>query len=206
MRIFEMDKDSYEILEASMRRAIRGSKYPMATETDRVNSVVTDMVNKLAFAPKGSAHDNWLCGIVVHFDVTFTVKAWTEAERYHWFEIVSSQSTMHRIARLGENENNFVDYVDPVVLETISRLIDDYNNETDETLKKEKYLKLLYSCPTGIKLTAMVVTNYQQLKTIYAQRLNHRLPEWRAFCQQLKELPHSEWITGEKNEHKTESE
>ena len=52
----------------------------------------------------------------------------------------------------------------------------------------------------------MVVTNYQQLKTIYAQRLNHRLPEWRAFCQQLEELPHSEWITGEKNENQTKFE
>ena len=196
MKIFEMDEDSYTILNASIRRAVRGSKYPMATETHKVNSVVTDMVNRLAFAPRGSAHDNWLCGIVVHFDVTFTVKAWTEAERYHWFEIVSSQSTMHRIARLADNEDNFIGYVDPDVRAIINKLIEEYNEEEDPEKKKARYLNLLYSCPTGIKLTAMVVTNYQQLKTIYAQRKTHRLPEWRAFCDQLEELPNSEWITG----------
>ena len=52
------------------------------------------------------------------------------------------------------------------------------------------YLKLLYSTPSGLLMTGRVTTNYLQLMNIYQQRHNHRLPEWREFCQQLvDELP-----------------
>jgi hypothetical protein len=62
-------------------------------------------------------------------------------------------------------------------------LQEQYNNEPTA----ENYLKLLYSTPSGIKLTARVSTNYLQLMTMYKQRHNHRLPEWREFCEELVE-------------------
>jgi hypothetical protein len=34
-----------------------------------------------------------------------------------------------------------------------------------------------------------MTTNYRQLKTIYHQRKNHRLPEWREFCEWILTLP-----------------
>ena len=49
----------------------------------------------------------------------------------------------------------------------------------------DNYLKLLYSTPSGLKLTARVTTNYLQLMTMYQQRHHHRLPEWRQFCDEL---------------------
>ena len=61
----------------------------------------------------------------------------------------------------------------------------------------QKYLELLYSNPAGFRITAKMSTNYRALKTIYHQRKDHRLPEWRAFCEWVKTLPHSEFITGE---------
>ena len=79
--------------------------------------------------------------------------------------------------------------------------VKDYNElvATDASAeeKAEKYLEVLYSNPAGFQLTAGMTTNYRQLKTIYAQRKNHRLPEWREFCEWIKTLPHSELITGE---------
>ena len=45
------------------------------------------------------AHGQFLTGIRVSFDLTFTNKAWVEAERYRFLEFVSSQSTMHRIPK-----------------------------------------------------------------------------------------------------------
>ena len=60
----------------------------------------------------------------------------------------------------------------------------------------ENYLRLLYNAPTGIMLTAGISTNYLQLKTIYGQRRNHVLPEWRWFCSWIKSLPYSWMITG----------
>ena len=82
-----------------LENAIKGSKYPMATDLNKVNGEITKTVKALASAEPGSGHDNFLNGIIVQFDLTFTVKAWTEAERYHFLDFVSSQSTMHRIAR-----------------------------------------------------------------------------------------------------------
>ena len=61
----------------------------------------------------------------------------------------------------------------------------------------QKYLELLYSNPAGFRITAKMSTNYRALKTIYHQRKDHSLPEWRAFCEWVKTLPHSEFITGE---------
>ena len=61
------------------------------------------------------------------------------------------------------------------------------------------YLEILYNNPAGFRLTAGMTTNYRQLKTIYAQRKNHRLPEWREFCKWIQTLPHSELIIGKDN-------
>ena len=46
-----------------------------------------------------TAHHQFLTGIRVNFDLTFTNKGWVEAERYRFLEFVSSQSTMHRITK-----------------------------------------------------------------------------------------------------------
>ena len=135
---------------------------------------------KLGKAPLGSGHDNYLNGIVAQFDLTFTIKAWTEAERYHFFDFVSSQSTMHRLQKM-EIAKSCIKYVDSRVINIVEELVKEYN----ENPTLENRLKMLYSCPTGLKLTARMTTNYRQLKTIYHQRKNHTLPEWRRFCKQL---------------------
>ena len=135
---------------------------------------------RLGRSPLGSGHDNYLNGCVAQFDLTFTVKAWTEAERYHFFDFVSSQSTMHRLQKMDISES-CVEYVDGRVTDVVEELVRKYN----ENPTLENRLKMLYSCPTGLKLTARMTTNYRQLKTIYHQRKNHTLPEWRRFCQQL---------------------
>lgn len=170
--------------------SIKASKYPMATNTEDCTVEITERQKVLASSPKGEGHDNFLCGIVVQFDLTFTVKAWTEAERYHFFDIVSSQSTMHRISKFDLGEQ-YIGYVDQRIIAIMNELKDRYN----ETKDAEDYLRLLYSNPCGFKLTAAMTTNYRQLKTIYSQRRFHRLPEWREFCEWVESLPHSELIT-----------
>lgn len=137
-------------------------------------------VQKLANTPLGSGHDNFLNGIVAQFDLTFTIKAWTEAERYHFLDFVSSQSTMHRLQKMDIAES-VVESVDSRVVDVVEELVRKYNQNPTT----ENRLKMLYSCPVGLKLTARMTTNYRQLKTIYNQRWNHTLPEWRRFCQQL---------------------
>lgn len=178
-----------------LENAVRCSKFPMNTDAESCTAEITHTTNKLATCKTGTGHDNFLNGIIVQFDLTFTVKAWIEAERYHFLDFVSSQSTMHRIAQFNLDEA-YNEYVDPRMIEVMKELVKRYN----ETKAPEDYLRVLYSNPCGFELTAGMTTNYRQLKTIYQQRKDHRLPEWRCFCDWIKKLPHSEWIIGENNE------
>lgn len=193
-------------LEESIKRA----KYPMSTDIGKLNSDLTSGIASLARSERGAGHDQWLTGVIVQFDLTFTVKAWTEAQRYHFLDFVSSQSTMHRITRFNL-DNQYIKYVDQRIVDIMKEKIREYNDYCElskdtrpgsvtENVKKNMYLEILYSNPCGFQLTAGMTTNYRQLKTIYAQRKNHRLPEWRAFCEWIKTLPNSELITCETKE------
>ena len=139
---------------------------------------------KLTKAPLNSGHVSWAKGVVVNMDITFTNKAWIEFQRYHFADIITGQSCMHRISKFNLNDV-FNEYVDPHIIIHLKAIQKEYiDNPTPEN-----YLKLLYSTPSGILMTGRVTTNYLQLMNIYQQRHNHRLPEWREFCQELLELP-----------------
>ena len=135
---------------------------------------------KLAKAPLSSGHVSFAKGIVVNMDITFTNKAWIEFQRYHFADIITGMSTMHRISKFDLDEA-FNEYTDPVIISRLEELQEMYNLTKD----KEDYLKLLYSTPAGLEMTGRVTTNYLQLMNMWQQRHNHRLPEWQIFCQEL---------------------
>lgn len=174
-------------------QSVKASKYPMAVDTEACTPDITERVLHLAGAAPGTGHDQFLTGIIVQFDLTFSIKAWTEAQRYHFLDFVSSQSTMHRITRF-DLPAQCNEYVHPAIIGTCESLICQY--KADPT--PENYLRLLYNIPTGFRLTARMTTNYRQLKIIYQQRREHRLPEWRELCQWIECLPCSELITGKR--------
>ena len=157
------------------------------------------------------AHGQFMTGIRVSFDLTFTNKAWVEAERYRFLEFVSSQSTMHRITKFDLREQYNI-YVDTRIINIMEEKVADYNRLQEKIKEFEKtnnysndeiykvlknkanilYLEILYSNPAGFNLTARMTTNYRCLKNIYIQRKNHRLPEWREFCKWIETLPYFE--------------
>ena len=174
-----------------LEESIIASGYPMRTVVG--NRPVEDKDlrrgENLTKATLGgnTAHHQFLTGIRVNFDLTFTNKGWVEAERYRFLEFVSSQSTMHRIAKF-ELDGQYIEYVDPRAIELMKELVAEYNaNPTPEN-----YLKVLYTNPAGFKITARMTTNYRCLRNIYIQRRNHRLPEWRAFCKWIETLPYAD--------------
>lgn len=194
------------------------SGYPMRTDTKQhpINDKDMTRCQNLVSATKSGnmAHAQFLTGIRVNFDLTFSNKAWVEAERYRFLEFVSSQSTMHCITKFDLNEQ-YNEYVDPRIIEIMREKVDIYNKllsiidrikhcETEnknerikmleqlEEIRKEKYLEILYSNPAGFLLTARLTTNYRCLRNIYIQRKNHRLPEWREFCKWIETLPYAE--------------
>ena len=164
--------------------AVRASKYPMSVDVSKCTDEITPTVLRLMKAAPGTGHDQFLTGIVVQFDLTFSIKAWPEMQRYHFIDFVSSQSTMHRAAKF-DVRRQCNEYVTENTIQEVKRHVERYNaSPTDEN-----YLALVYNLPTCFLLTARMTTNYRQLKTIYKQRKLRRLPEWRRFCEWIETLP-----------------
>jgi len=148
-------------------------------------AVVPKAINALGQAKAGSGHDCFLKGITVQLDVTATAYHWMQMMRYHWFDIVSSESKMHCITEMDITAR-CTGRVSRVVLEASEK-----HNAWYKT--GEIHLEdLLDNLPQGFMLKARVVTNYLQLKTMYAQRKNHRLVVWKEdfvnFCNELPEF------------------
>lgn len=172
----------HNISVMDLENSLIASAYPMQERVKGTYNI--NRARQLGSTPTGSGHDQYLTGIAVGFDLTCTIKMWVELERYRFVNFVSSQSTMHRIAKMPIKEC-CNEYVTPEAIENLNRCIDEYN--TDKT--PEAYLKVLYNVPTGFELTARLTTNYRALKTVYHQRKNHRLKEWREFCEWVETLP-----------------
>jgi hypothetical protein len=192
-----------------LEESLIASGYPMRTTAEMRPIEDKDWrrgLNLTKASNGNGAHGQWLTGVRVAFDLTCTNKMWVEAERYRFLEFVSSQSTMHRITKFNL-DNQYCEYTDPRVIEIMKEKVDQYNKlkETIDLLPKgisdtvrqdmcemlkNKYLEILYTNPAGFELTARMTTNYRCLLNIYIQRHDHRLPEWREFCEQLLELPY----------------
>jgi hypothetical protein len=50
--------------------------------------------------------------------------------------------------------------------------------------------------PTSYNQLRTVQLNYEVLANMYHDRKNHKLDEWRTFCDWIRELPYSEIIIG----------
>ena len=212
-----------EVRVYDLDECFHASGYPMRTSTTWEETRESELgrgTNLSHAADWQGAHDQFLTGIRVSFDLTFTNKAWVEAERYRFLEFVSSQSTMHRITKF-DLRNQYNEYVDPRIIEIMEEKVrqhtalmnelaltpkeDEYNRERLKKLITQKYLEILYSNPAGFKLTARLTTNYRCLKNIWRQRRNHRLPEWREFCKWIETLPYAkELICYEEKENENE--
>ena len=181
--------------------ALKASGNPMRTSLDRSEVTEKDFARsvKLGSAKSGEGHDNFLKGILVQMDVIAPLYWWKQAQRYHWFDFISSQSTMHCLLKF-DIENQCVSETNKEVLAIVNRIKDEYNSisEEDADKKKAKRRELVASTPCGFCLGATMVTNYQQLKTMYLQRRYHKLKEWHVFCEWCEKLPRFMELTGVK--------
>lgn len=152
-----------------------------------------ERAKKLAKTPNGSGHQTFLSGIRVSFDIKYPNYISPELQRYHWIDIVSSSSKMHRLSSM-DMDACFNKYVTDESKEQMKRLVKKYN----ETKSYEDFMVMLSNCPQGIELFMRVSTNYLQIRTIVHQRYNHRLHEdWGAFIDFARDLPYSsEFIFG----------
>ena len=147
----------------------------------------------LANSPSGSGHQTFLSGIRVSFDIKYPNYISPELQRYHWIDIVSSSSKMHRLSSM-DMDTCFNKYVTDESKEQMKRLVKKFN----DTKAYEDFMVMLSNCPQGIELFMRVSTNYLQLRTLYRQRKTHKLKEdWGEVCEFIKKLPYAnEFIIG----------
>lgn len=149
-----------------------------------------------------SCHDNALTGIRVSFDIKYPQYWAPEFQRYHFADIVTSSSKMHRLCKM-DIRKSCNKYVSEETIEQMKNIVDRYNHAVevgaDEGVIYVIFMQMISNCPMGLELFMRVSTNYKQLQTIYKQRKNHRLMEdWGAFCKMIEELPYfNELILGE---------
>lgn len=147
----------------------------------------------LANSPSGSGHQTFLSGIRVSFDIKYPNYISPELQRYHWIDIVSSSSKMHRLSSM-DMDTCFNKYVTDESKEQMKRLVKKFN----DTKSYEDFMLMLSNCPQGIELFMRVSTNYLQLRTLYRQRKTHKLKEdWGEVCEFIEKLPYAnEFIIG----------
>ncbi|MBQ2395463.1 MAG: hypothetical protein II304_00295 [Bacteroidales bacterium] len=155
---------------------------------------------QLANTKNGSGHQTFLSGIRVSFDLKYPNYISPELQRYHWIDIVTSSSKMHRLTKM-DMDACFNEYVTQNSINQMKQLIKQYNY--DPTY--ERFMYVISNCPQGVELFMRVSTNYLQLKTIYHQRKTHKLKEdWGNFCKAIRVLPYAQELIVGLNESEYE--
>ena len=193
----------YDLEESviACRNAMR-TELPEYTEVEFEQSLerAKKLVRSSAESKDVKCHDNFLTGIRVSFDLIYPNYISPELQRYHWIDIVTSSSKMHRIMKL-DFRKSCNKYVTQETIEQMEHLVHCYNGIPDDRpdLKDKSFMLVISNCPLGLELFMRVSTNYKQLQTIYHQRKNHKLKEdYGALCDFIRSLPYAkEFITGE---------
>ena len=210
--MIQIDIPFYEVGGVMFSEIVSGfPKNGYADPADPMVGSGNDMerLSKLSRAKGASGHDCALKGIGVKLVIKAPQYWWLQAERYHWFDIVSSQSKMHMITDM-DLEAMVNEWVEQDTIDRLREAILLYNEwfDTDvDTIPSSqlifpsrKHLRqyIMSNVPMGFYHSAGITTNYLQLKTMYNQRRTHDLFEWQEFCDWVEELPHSHLITGKK--------
>ena len=183
-------------------------------------------------AAGGPVHAKYRRMIVVYLDITAPLYWWKEFDTYKVGTVANSCSTMHKIhdkvftlddfscehlihddldfymnqlVELNEKEyrgllNSPLDDLEY----TISKL-NAYRKLYLKTNDKRWWEQMIQLLPSSYNQKRTIMLNYEVLVGIYKWRKNHKLDEWREFCQWIESLPYSELITGrEDNECEVE--
>lgn len=164
----------------------------------------------------GPVHAKYRRMITVYVDITAPLYWWKEFDTYKIGTVANSCSTMHKIASKEFTLEDFscehlsIRQSVDILKETIDALNvfrNVYLNggllkyETGEFATfqpkdKEVWWQMIQLLPSSYNQKRTVMLNYEVLANIYKSRRNHKLDEWRTFCDWIKELPYSEVITG----------
>lgn len=158
-----------------------------------------ELAKKLANA--GPDHGKFLRQIQVSMDITAPLFWWKEADTYKIATVANSESTMHTIEKIPFTIDDFTHDSE----EQLSLMTEDFLNDMVNHLNwlREKYLEtkdkqywreLILCLGSSYNQRRTWTCNYATLKNIYSQRKNHKLSEWKTFCEMIETLPYKELI------------
>lgn len=161
-----------------------------------------DLMTRLCKA--GSEHRKFMRMITVYVDITAPLYWWKEFDTYKVGTVANSCSTMHKIhAKEFTLEDFSCEHLSRVSLSVLNNVIEQLNWCRDsylETKDKGCWWQMIQLLPSSYNQKRKVMLNYEVLTSMYHQRKNHKLDEWREFCSWIETLPYSELITGSKKE------
>ena len=166
----------------------------------------------------GSDHRKFMRMIVVYMDITAPLYWWKEFDTYKVGTVANSCSTMHKIAAKEFTLDDFsrdhlyegndfketcfssdVCSKELTATDALNIIIDASNNYREQylvTKDKSDWWQMIQLLPSSYNQKRTVMLNYEVLANIYAARKDHKLNEWRTFCDMCHTLPISELITG----------
>lgn len=161
----------------------------------------------------GPEHRKFMRMITVYMDITAPIFWWKEFDTYKVGTVANSCSTMHKIHAKEFTLEDFscehlMDFEEKGRLKfsplgTLQNTINELNDCRKvflETKDKKYWWQMIQLLPSSYNQKRKVMLNYEVLTSMYHQRKNHKLDEWREFCSWIETLPYSELITGSKKE------
>lgn len=182
-----------------INETIIDSGFPMSSEPE----YSLDRAKRLASVPSGSGHDCFLKGILVRYTLQADHSFWLHFLRYHFSDIVSSESKMHSITKMELKWHPFVSDESKFIATELIRAYNSKDLELKDTIlrmyglsknvdyknQNEIFEAIIMNCPIGLELAASVTDNYLQIKTTYHQRKSHKMSSWKYYCNWVETLP-----------------
>ena len=163
--------------------------------------------NDLALMKKlvraGSDHRKFLRQIMVSMDITAPLYWWKEFDTYKVGTVANSCSTMHKIHAkeftLDDFSHEHLIDDEPIpgrVYSPFGMLGATINNLNKcremflTTKDKRWWYSMIQLLPSSYNQLRTVTLNYEVLLNMYHARKDHKLDEWRKFCEVIAELPY----------------
>ena len=147
-------------------------------------------------APMDGGHNKCLEQIQYWIRVQAPLFWWKQADTYRVGISKSSESTMQKCWKNGLTQEMFETPIFQDTLNNLNKFIDEYNAEKTTTERKA-YLQdlIIGNLPDAYLQTRLLNVNAKCLRNMYFQRRDHKLKQWREFCEWIRMIPHGELIT-----------
>ena len=144
----------------------------------------------------GSEHRKFMRMIHVQAEIIAPRYWLTELDTYKVGTVRNSSSTMHLITKRELSINDFsreggasTGALESII-DTLNMLIRCYNLSSDAGLKQQWFMTIKQLLPESFMQRIIWDANYEMLLNIYHQRKNHKLSEWKQFCDFIESLPY----------------